>query len=298
VTETLTRQMTVAGKAPRRERRSRLNKPRGVDRVVLVLTILGALVIAFPFLLILLNSFKSPADYNAGGPLALPTSIYLDGIGAFWERVNFPQKLWNSIWISGTVALAAVAISVLNAFAIGIGRVKGRTWVIVAFLFANLLPQEALLYPLYYLFKEIGLYNNPWSVVIIFTVIQSAFGTYLLSSVYGTFPKEVLEAAALDGASRFTTLWRVIVPISRPTLSVLLIFFFIWTWNEFLIPLTFLVSNDSQTVPVAISVLQGDRLMDVTTTSASALLGVIPTLIFFLIFQRTLTRGITAGAVK
>ena len=299
MTETLTRQMTVATKkAPRRERRSRLNKPRGVDRVVLVLTILGALVIAFPFLLILLNSFKSPADYNAGGPLELPTSIYLDGISAFWERVNFPQKLWNSIWISGTVALAAVAISVLNAFAIGIGRVKGRTWVIVAFLFANLLPQEALLYPLYYLFKEIGLYNNPWSVVIIFTVIQSAFGTYLLSSVYGTFPKEVLEAAALDGASRFTTLWRVIVPISRPTLSVLVIFFFIWTWNEFLIPLTFLVSNDSQTVPVAISVLQGDRLMDVTTTSASALLGVIPTLIFFLIFQRTLTRGITAGAVK
>jgi raffinose/stachyose/melibiose transport system permease protein len=148
------------------------------------------------------------------------------------------------------------------------------------------------------MFKEVGLYNNPWSVVIIFVVIQSAFGTYLLSSVYGTFPKEILEAAALDGASRWTTLWRVIVPISRPTLSVLVIFFFIWTWNEFLIPLTFLVDNSTQTVPVAISVLQGDRLMDVTTTSASALLGVIPTLIFFLIFQRTLTRGITAGAVK
>ena len=148
------------------------------------------------------------------------------------------------------------------------------------------------------MFKEVGLYDNVWAVIIIFTVIQSAFGTYLLSSVYGTFPKEILEAAALDGASRWTTLWRVIVPISRPTLSVLVIFFFIWTWNEFLIPLTFLVSNENQTVPVAITVLQGDRLMDVTTTSASALLGVIPTIIFFIIFQRTLTRGITAGAVK
>ncbi|NKF32693.1 carbohydrate ABC transporter permease, partial [Pseudomonas sp. BGM005] len=102
------------------------------------------------------------------------------------------------------------------------------------------------------------------------------------------------EAASLDGASRWQILWRVVFPISRPTLSVLLIFFFIWTWNEFLIPLTFLASNANQTVPVAISVLQGDRLMDVTTTSASALLGIIPTLIFFLIFQRTLTRGITA----
>ncbi len=134
--------------------------------------------------------------------------------------------------------------------------------------------------------------------MIIFTVIQSAFGTYLLSSVYGTFPKEVLEAAALDGASRWTVLWRIIVPISRSTLSVLVIFFFIWTWNEFLIPLTFLVDSANQTVPVAVSVLQGERLMDVTTTSAAALLGVIPTLLFFVIFQRTLTRGITAGAVK
>jgi raffinose/stachyose/melibiose transport system permease protein len=277
---------------------SRLNRPRATDRVVLVLAIIGAIVIAFPFFLILVNSFKSPAEYNATGPLTLPTSLYFDGIAAFWERVDFPRKVWNSVWISGTVAIFAVIISVLNAFAIGIGRVRGRTWVIVAFLLANLLPQEALLYPLYFIFKQVGLYNNPWSVVIVFTVIQSAFGTYLLASVFGTFPKEILEASALDGAGRWRTLWGVIVPISRPTLSVLLIFFFIWTWNEFLIPLTFLVDNDNQTVPVAISVLQGDRLMDVTTTSASALLGVIPTLIFFLIFQRTLTRGITAGAVK
>ncbi len=148
------------------------------------------------------------------------------------------------------------------------------------------------------MFKQVGLYDNIWAVIIIFTVIQSAFGTYLLSAVYGTFPKEILEAAALDGATRWQVLRRVVFPISRPTISVLLVFFFIWTWNEFLIPLTFLVSNANQTVPVAIATLQGERLMDVTTTSASALLGLIPTLIFFLIFQRTLTRGITAGAVK
>jgi raffinose/stachyose/melibiose transport system permease protein len=279
-------------------RTRRRRGPRALDWLLLALIVVGALAVVFPFLLILLNSFKSPQDYATSGPLALPTEVYWDGLVAFWERVNFPQKLWNSFWISGSVAVLAVLISVLSAFAIGIGRVKGRAWIVVAFLFANLLPQEALLYPLYFMFKQVGLYNNPWSVVIVFTVIQSAFGVYLLSSVDGTFPKEVLEAAALDGASRWTTLWRVIVPISRPTLAVLLIFFFIWTWNEFLIPLAFLVSNDTQTVPVAISVLQGDRLMDVTTTSASALLGVIPTFIFFLVFQRTLTRGITAGAVK
>ena len=275
-----------------------VSRRRASDWVVLAVAIALGLLIAVPLLLILINSFKSPGDYNTSGPLSLPKELYVDGIGAFWNRVDFPLKLWNSFFIAGTVAVLAVGLSMLNAFALGIGRVKGRLWIVVVILLANMLPQEVLLYPLYFLFKQVGLYDNPWSVIITFTVIQSAFGTYLLSSVFSTFPKEVLEAAALDGAGRWQVLWRVVFPISRPTLSVLLIFFFIWTWNEFLIPLTFLVSNANQTVPVAITALQGDRLMDVTTTSASALLGLLPTLVFFLIFQRTLTRGITAGAVK
>ncbi|WP_250445151.1 carbohydrate ABC transporter permease [Actinotalea sp. C106] len=268
------------------------------DWAVLAVAVLIGLFIAFPFFLIVINSFKSPAEYSTGGPLALPTGLYTDGLVAFWERVNFPEKVWNSVFISGMVAVLAVLISMFNAFALGIGRVKGRLWIVVLILLANMLPQEVLLYPLYFMFREVGLYDNVWAVIIIFTVIQSAFGTYLLASVYSTFPKELLEAASIDGAGRWRILWRVVYPISRPTLSVLLIFFFIWTWNEFLIPLTFLVSNANQTVPVAITALQGDRIMDVTTTSGSALLGLIPTLVFFLIFQRTLTRGITAGAVK
>jgi raffinose/stachyose/melibiose transport system permease protein len=282
---------------PRRARGG-MTKKRPVDWILLVAVILGALIVIVPFYLILVNAFKSPVDYATSGPFALPQAIDLSGIQAFWERVNFPQKVWNSIFISGVVAVLAVLISLLNAFAIGIGRVRGRSWIVLLFLMANLLPQEALLYPLYYMFKSVGLYDTQLAIIIIFTVIQAAFGTYLLASVLGTFPKEVLEAASIDGATRWQILWRVVFPITRPTLSVLLIFFFIWTWNEFLIPLTFLPSNANQTVPVAISVLTGDRLMDVTTTAGAALLSIIPTIIFFLIFQRTLTRGITAGAVK
>jgi raffinose/stachyose/melibiose transport system permease protein len=275
-----------------------VGRKKWTDWLVLALVILGALLVVSPLLLILLNALKSNSDYSNNGPLSLPTSINLDGVVQFWNNVNFPLKLGNSIFISGLVAIFAVAVSTFNAFAIGIGRVRGRTWIIILFLVANTIPQEALLYPLYNMFKEVGLYDNVWSVIIIFTVIQSAFGTYLLSSVFGAFPREILEAASLDGASRWQILRRVVFPISRPTISVLLVFFFIWTWNEFLIPLTFLVSNDSQTVPLAAATLHGERLLDVTATSASALLSLIPTLVFFLIFQRTLTRGITAGAVK
>jgi raffinose/stachyose/melibiose transport system permease protein len=260
--------------------------------VVLLLLLVG------PLLVVAINAVKSPAEYAASGPLSIPTHLYWDGIVDFWNRVDFGQKLWNSFITSLVVAVLGVLLSILNAYALGIGKVKGRVWFLVFFLVANLLPQEVLVYPLYYIGKEIGLYDNLISIIIIFTVIQSAFGTYLLTSVYAEFPKELLEAASIDGAGKWLALWRVVVPVSRPTLAVLFTFFFIWTWNEFFLPLVFLISNDNQTVPVALGVLQGDRMMDATTTSASALIGILPAMLFFLLFQRTLTRGIAAGAIK
>jgi len=266
--------------------------------LILALALLVALAMMIPFVIMVLNAFKSPADYAANGPVSLPSHLYFDGLVNFWNRVNFPEKLVNSIWISGAVAIGATFISLLNAYALGIGRIRGRLWIVGAFLLANMLPQETLIYPLYYLAKQVGLYNNQWSVIIIFTVIQSAFGTYLLSSVLATFPPSVLEAAALDGASKWQVLWKVVFPISRPTLSVLVIFFFIWTWNEFFIPLVMLIDNATQTIPVALASLQGDRLMDAPTINAGSLISLLPAVIFFFIFQRTLTRGITAGAVK
>ncbi|KWV34026.1 ABC transporter permease [Micromonospora rifamycinica] len=272
---------------------------RGVSRwLVLAGVTVGALVMLVPFAFMLLNAFKSPGDYSSDGPLSWPTEFYTTGLRTYWSTVNFPLKLWNSALIAGSVAVLGVVVSLLNAYALGIGRVRGRLWIVGLFLLANMLPQEALVYPLYYVAKEVGLYNTRLSVIIIFTVIQSAFGTYLLASVLGTFPRALLEAAALDGAGTWTVLWRVVFPNLRPTLAVLLIFFFIWTWNEFLIPLVMLIDNQTQTVPVALASLQGDRLMDAPTTNAGALISLVPAILFFLIFQRTLARGITAGAEK
>ncbi len=266
--------------------------------LVLALVTAGALIMLVPFGFMLLNAFKSPGDYSTNGALAWPHEFYTKGLRTYWTQVNFPLKLWNSILISGSVAVLAVIVSLFNAYALGIGRVRGRLWIVGVFLLANMLPQESLIYPLYYLAKQTGLYNTRLSVIIIFTVIQSAFGTYLLASVLGTFPKALLEAAALDGAGKWTILTRVVLPNIRPTLYVLLIFFFIWTWNEFFIPLVMLIDNSTQTVPVALASLQGDRLMDAPTTNAGALLSLIPAVLFFFVFQRTLTRGVTAGAIK
>jgi len=269
-----------------------------IRHAVLVGLLIAVLLTLAPFLVVVVNALKTPADYAAHGPIALPRSLHLAGIVEFWQRVDFTRKLLNSLIVSSTVAVLGVALSVMNAYALGIGRVRGRIWFLFVFLAANLLPQEAVVYPLYYLAKSFHLYDSLAAVIIIFTVIQSAFGTYLLSSVYDHFPREILDAAAIDGAGPWRILIRIVVPLSWQTVSVLFAFFFIWTWNEFFLPLVFLISNDHQTVPVALGVLQGQRFMDATTTSASALIGILPAVVFFLIFQRTLIRGVTAGAVK
>ena len=266
----------------------------------LVLFILILLLVAtlFPFFLAAINAIKSGADYARGGPLALPKSFDLGPIKNFWDLSDFGRKLLNSAIISVAVAVFGVAISLLNAYAIGIGKVKGSRIFLVILMLGIMVPQESIVYPLYYMAKATGLYDTKLSVIIILAVIHSAFGTYLLSSVLRSFPKEIIEAAEMDGANRWQVLWQILIPVLRPSLMVVGTFFFIWTWNEFLIPLVMLVSNDNQTVAVALGLTSGQNMSDPTLRAAASLLGIAPTLIFFLIFQRTLTRGVVVGAVK
>ncbi|MCB9078312.1 MAG: carbohydrate ABC transporter permease [Anaerolineaceae bacterium] len=256
-------------------------------------------IMLFPFAIITLNSFKTETEYYANGPMSLPQSLETTTLTETWERLEFTTKLWNSIVISVSVSLLAIALSLFNAFALGIGKVKGRGFFLVFFLLAITLPNEVLAYPLYYLFRQIGLYDTRLSVILTLATLHTAFGTYLLTSVFSTtFPKELIEAAMIDGCNKMQLLFKVVVPVSMSTLAVLFVFFFIWTWNDFFLPLIFLISNSNQTVPLALALLQGQHGMVITTQSAAAFLGVLPGIIFFILFQRTLARGVTAGSVK
>ncbi|MGD0750839.1 MAG: carbohydrate ABC transporter permease [Anaerolineales bacterium] len=271
---------------------------RMVKWIPLILLAVFLLVMLMPFILVTINAIKTEPEFAQFGPLSLPHSINLTSLENFWARADFSRALFNSTFISLSVAILAAILSLLNAFSLGIGKVKGRAWLLVFFLMANFLPQEALAYPLYYFAKYLHIYDTPYAVILVLTVIQSAFGTYLLSSVFSSFPREILEAAMMDGANKMNLLWDIVTPLSLPTLSVLFVFFFIWTWNEFFLPLILLPSNTNMTVPLALAINQGQYGVNITAQSASGLLGILPCFIFFLIFQRTLTKGITAGGIK
>ena len=274
------------------------NKRTPVSWLVVAFMLASALAWISPLYLAFVNSVKTPEEYTTTGPLTLPSEISFEGIIHFWEKADFTLKLWNSFQISLWVAIFGVALSFFTAYAIGIGRVKGRFWILGLFLVAFTIPGEALMYPLLRMAKMVGLYDNIWALIIIFAVLQSAFGTYLVSSVMSDFPMELLEAARIDGAGSWRLLKDIVFPLVRPTLTVLMVFFFIWTWNEFLLPLVMLPSNDSQTVALSMGLASGQYTSDPTTQAAAALVGILPTLLFFLIFQRTLLKGVTMGSVK
>ena len=272
---------------------------RGVAKY-LFLVVLGLLLLTmlFPLVMIALTSLKTENEYYANGPMALPQSPNLDMLKYAWKSTDYPRLLRNSAIISISTALLAVVLSLLNAFALGIGKVRGRSLVLLFFMLAMTLPGEALVYPLYYFFKLIKLYDNLLAVILISSALSASFGTYLLTSVFGSFDREIIEAAMMDGCNKVQVLFRIVAPLSLPSLSVLFVFFFIGTWNDFFLPLILLISSRNYTVPVAMALARAERNVVVTIQSAAALLGILPCILFFILFQRTLTKGITAGSLK
>ncbi len=275
-----------------------LMRNRTVKSLSLFCLIVLLLIMLLPFFLVTLNSFKTEAEYYDNGPFSLPKSLNLDTIKEVWNRMDYLIKLRNSIIISLSTALLAIVLSLFNAFALGIGNIKGKFFFLMFFLLAWMLPHEVLVYPLYYLFKLVGLYNTQLSVILIIAVLYASFGTYLLSSVFSTFTRELIEAAMIDGCNKIQLLFKIIIPLSMPSLLVLFVFFFIWSWNEFLLPLAFLVSNNNQTITLAMALTRGRYGETITSQGAAALLGIVPCIIFFIIFQRTLTRGVNVGSLK
>lgn len=290
---------TSTAEAPRKMKKSsELKKKTFSSWVIFGVILFMVLAWLFPFYMAVINGLKTQHEFIQYGPLALPKSPSLQHVVDFWKVAEFPRKLWNSTFVSLTAAAISVGLSFLTAYAIGIGKVKGKTWILAMFMISFTIPQEAMVYPMLVAAKKLHLYDNLWSIIILFGVLQSAFGTYLLSSVFSEFPEEILEAARIDGAGSFKLLTSIVLPLVMPTLLVLATFIFIWDWNEFLIPLIMLPSNDNQTVSLAMGLTTGQWTADPTEQAAAALLGALPSIIFFIIFQRTLMRGVTMGSVK
>jgi len=286
--------MSVSVKAatPNRQRR-RLQR-----RTVEIAVALGALLTVLPIVLILLTSLKPDAEIIRFRSI-LPAVPTLENFReVFHDAIEIPIFHWllNSLMISTSVAVLVVTVDALAAYAFARLDLPGKRWVFPVIIGTLMVPGQILLVPVYLQLNRLGWLDTPLALIV--PAGGGAFGFFLLHQFFRAIPRDLEEAAALDGCSRFQTFRRVILPLSRPALATLAIFSFVGSWNDFLGPLVFLDSVDKYTLPVGIALFQTSYTAEYGLTLAASVLCTAPVLIFFALFQRHIVEGIAMTGLK
>jgi sn-glycerol 3-phosphate transport system permease protein len=269
--------------------------PRGwrlTGRYTLLIAL--AIVVLFPIWVMLVGAFK-PGNKVLQNPL-LPTHVTLDTLREAWRDGNLGRALVNSTIVALIVTVAQVVTAVLSAYAFAFLRFPGRTFVFGVFLATLLVPFEATVVVNRSTVQDLGWLNSYQGLAVPF--LATAFGTFLVRQVFLTLPKDLREAARMDGLGHFGFLREVAVPLARPTLGALALFGFLSTWNQYLWPTTISTDDDWNTVQSGLRALAQAQIDKPNLVIAGTVIVALPIFVILLVFQRQLVRGLTAGAVK
>ena len=285
----------------RREGREPTRAYRGhspISRGLLYLaafTVLGAIII--PVAYAVLGGFRDTPQL-AADPAGLPDpwvfTNYLDvlGSGSFWQQV------WNSTLIAGvTVALVLPAAS-LAAFVIARFEFRGREWIYTLFTLGLLFPVAVAILPLYVVVRQLDLINTPLGVVLPQVAFQLPLSIVILRPFFASIPRELEEAAILDGAGSLRFYWSVLLPLSRPVLSTIAVLAVVTSWNAFLLPLVVLTDSGGWTLPIGVTNYSTQYTTDTARVLAYTTLAMIPALLFYAVAERQIVRGLIAKGIK
>jgi trehalose/maltose transport system permease protein len=268
-------------------------------RTAFYLAVLVIIVVSvFPFYYALLTSFKQGSDLFRIS--YWPESFSLDNYISVLAVGSFPRNLLNSLFIASLTVLLALFLAVTASFALARVRFRGRGLLLMTILAVSMFPQIAVLAGLFELIRFLGIYNTPWALIFSYTIFTLPFTVWVLTTFMRDLPVEIEEAAIVDGANPWIIITRVFLPLMWPALVTTGLLAFIGAWNEFLFALTFTISNDTRTVPVAIALLSGGTQYEVPwgAIMAASVIVTVPLVVLVLIFQRKIISGLTAGGVK
>ena len=272
-----------------------------------ILLHLAALVVAVallaPFLWMVLASFHTQAALVQVPLNFWPDHFFFDRYVAMFTSsgssyVEFRAALRNSLIVAASVVVVAMIVGILGAYAFARMRFKGRSVILMTFLFTYMLPQIALLIPLYLILSKIGLLDNLGGLIIVDCSLVVPFVLWILSNYFLTIPQELEESAWIDGASRMQGLFQIVLPSAGPGIFAAAMFAFLLAWDEFMYALIFTSSNASKTIPVAIAEFSAQHSTDFGLVAAGGVIAALPPVILAIIFQRYVVSGLVSGAVK
>jgi trehalose/maltose transport system permease protein len=229
-----------------------------------------------------------------------PTDPAWDNYLAVFREQPFGRNILNSIIVAVSTVLLSLGLAVLAAYALGRIRFRGRTALLFVVLGVSMFPQIAVLSGMFELIRWLGLYNNLLALTLSYMIFTLPFTVWVLTTFMRELPKELEEAAIVDGARPLTIVTRVFMPLMGPALVTTGLLAFIAAWNEFLFALTFTLSSEMRTVPVAIALISGASAYELPwgNIMAASVTVTVPLIVLVLVFQRRIVSGLTAGAVK
>lgn len=256
-----------------------------------------AVIAIYPILSIVLLAMHKRSDLVTG--FAIPDSLNFGTFKDAWELGGFDRGLRNSFIVAASVSVVTAVLSTLAGYAFGAMRFRGSDALFYLLLIGLIFPYEATVIPLYYVFRDAGLTDSLWALILPQIGLSVPFGTFWMRAFFRSTPSSLVEASRLDGASSFVTLWRVLLPQAWPAITTMLVLVFMWTWNEFLLALVMIQSDELRTAPLGLALFAGaNRSQDPTLTAAAAVLVALPVVIVYVFLQRSFIRGMFAGAVK
>lgn len=257
-----------------------------------------AIFLLFPLYYAVLMSFKSGSDVFRVN--YWPVTFDLTNYVRLWSEQSFARNIINSIVVATSVVLVSLALALTAAFALSRVRFAGRKTLLYAILAISMFPQVAVLSGLFEIIRIFGLYNNLAALVLSYMIFTLPFTVWVLTTFMRDLPIELEEAALMDGISPAVIVLRVFLPLMAPAMAATGLLAFIAAWNEFLFALTFTLSNEHRTVPVAIALITGASEHELPWGSimAASVIVTLPLIALVLVFQRRMVAGLTAGAVK
>jgi raffinose/stachyose/melibiose transport system permease protein len=256
-----------------------------------------AFIALFPIALLVLNAFK-PAPQIVLSPLTMPNPIKWENFSHAWLHAKFSRTFINSIIISATTIVLVCSTSSLTAYVLA--RRKIKSWKIFTFylLATTTAPVQLYIFPLYFGFAKLGLINNIFGLALIYTALYSPFAVMLLRTYFIAVPKELEEAAIVDGATSWQVFWRVMLPILSPGILTVALIIGLNSWNEYLLAFTFLQKAENTTAVIAFYLLSGQYSSDWGEIMAAALIIVVPVVALFVFMQKRFIEGMAGGSVK
>jgi multiple sugar transport system permease protein len=255
---------------------------------------LVALLFLFPFFWMVSNAVRGNNEVLAVPPRFLPTEYQWGNFAEAWIHLPFGRFFLNSFIVAGSVTVITVIVSSLAAYAFARLKFPGRESILVAYLGTLMIPQVMLVIPLFLIVSKLGLINTYQGMIL--PMAFSSFGAFLLRQFFLSIPKELEEAALIDGASRLRILISIIIPLSMPAIGLLSLFTFIGQWNNFLWPLIVVNGMDFATLPLGLTMFQTQQGTSWNYIMAGASLSMIPGIVLAIILQQLIYKGITVGS--